>query len=165
MKKLILVSIVLFAAAIWARGQVDDYVLDQFKDVSSFVDQSLDNQFDETLFCKDWYLSAVWYETYVDGELVSSRRDGDWGKSNVIMRKDHYMFFGRSTGYWLYAHNHLMWKYTGNFIANEVVDLTDSKMVLRHEDYPLGGVCTPSFKDKSGKHCFYVFEYSCLEGA
>ncbi|MBO4743726.1 MAG: hypothetical protein J5533_08850, partial [Bacteroidales bacterium] len=50
-------------------------------------------------------------------------------------------------------------------VDDYVLDLTDSKMVLRHEDYPLGGVFNPSFKDKSGKHCFYVFEYRCLEGA
>lgn len=132
-----------------------------FKGLEYWIDMSQTNQFNESLFCNDWILSKVMLETYVDGVLTKTQDYTDrWAVMEYTFNDDHTMYYGGEKGWWLYSHNCLMWKVFGGNNVKEVVKSEKDALYLKEEDLPVGGPVTPYFKDKSGEHSFWIFQYT-----
>lgn len=134
---------------------------EDFAAMEPWIDMSKTNQFNESLFCNDWILSKVTYEIYVDGVLTETKDATDmWAVQEYSIFEDHTIRTKDRKGIWLYSHNILMWKTGGGYQSCEVVESKIDALHLRSEDYPLGIEIIPYFVDKSGKHGFFIFEYT-----
>ena len=160
MKANVLFTIFILASSFCSCGKYENPDLGEFEAIKNGIDMTQNNKYDESRFCKDWVLSKVLYETYVDGVLEKTEDHTDyWGKMEYSLRNDHTMTYWGSKGIWLYSHNCLLMKHDGSYYSYEVVKVTSDALHLKEEDVPVGGPYTLFFKDKNGKHCFNVFEY------
>ena len=133
---------------------------DNFKAFESWIDMSQTNRFNESLFCNDWTLSKVTYETYVDGILTETQDATDWwSKMEYSIKDDHTLRSGSSNGIWLYSHNFIMMKFNGGYYYYEVVESKPDELCLKSEEFPIGITFIPYYTDKSGEHNFNIFEY------
>ena len=131
---------------------------DLVKDVESWIDMSQRNKFKKSDFEGDWILDKVVYETYVDGVLTDAEDITTcWATMEYSFHSDGTMCHG-TNGRWTYSHNFLIWQCQG-YYAYEVVNVNDTKLVYKGEDYPIGGPIKTFYQDKSGEHRFNVFEY------
>lgn len=64
-----------------------------------------------------------------------------------------------SRGAWLYVKNHIIMRHDGSYYDYEVAGVTRRTLVLKSELYPAGGITTPFYIDKSGKHEFIIQEF------
>lgn len=137
-------------------NKTEDPDLGEFQHCEHLIDMSQQNKFEETLFCKEWIISEVYYETYVDGVLQSAE---DHTESHagftVSFQDDHTLFYGDAKGSWLYTHNHLLMHFHTFYEVNEVIQLTSDLLTFKQEFRPSG---LPYFKDPSGIHYFWVYE-------
>ena len=105
---------------------------DNFKAFESWIDMSQTNRFNEGLFCNDWTLSKVTYETYVDGILTETQDATDWwSKMEYSIKEDHTLQSGSSKGVWLYSHNFIMMKFNGVYHYYEVVESKPDELCLK----------------------------------
>ena len=131
---------------------------DLVKDVEWGIDMSQRNKFKMSDFEGDWILDKVVYETYVDGVLTDAEDITTcWVTMEYSFHSDGTMYYG-TNGRWTYSHNFLIWQCQG-YYAYEVVNVNDTKLVYKGEDYPIGGPFKTFYQDKSGEHRFNVFEY------
>jgi hypothetical protein len=148
------------------RPTPDPELGEEFKAMEHWIDMSQTNKFNESLFCNEWTLSKVTMETYVDGVLTETE-DRKVSTKELSIKKDYTVTIKNSTlkGIWLYSHNTIMWKLNnGSYYSYEVVEAKTDALSLKEEDLPVGGPVTPYFKDKSGKHRFFVYEYTPKSG-
>lgn len=135
----------------------NELVLGEFECCEHLIDMTQKNKYEESLFCNDWIVSKVYYETFVDGYLQSKEDQTDkWIGHEVSFLVDYTMIFGGCLGSWLYSHNYLMLHYSGFYQVAEVVLLTKERLLFQIEFLTSG---IPFFQDKSGTHCFWVYEY------
>lgn len=133
--------------------------LGEFQLIAGYIDLSLQNQYNESLFCNDWVLAKVTRERYVDGVLKETTDVTQWwSKMEYIIRNNHTIRYGGDEGVWLYSHNTLMWRLSG-YYSYEVAGAEEGILKLKQEDFPIGAPFTPFFKDNRGEHYFEVFEY------
>lgn len=133
---------------------------DLVKKVEYWIDMSQSNKCDQSKFVGDWVLTKVDYEVYVDGELTETTDiTSHWGAMEYSFNSDGTMYYG-TKGRWTYSYNFLIWEVWGGLYSYEVVDVSETKLVYKGEDYFLGGTKPPFYHDKSGRHCFDVFEYT-----
>lgn len=164
MKKLFL-----FAATILSLlcscEKMDEPDLGKFQDWESYIDMSQKNQFDESLFCKEWDVDKVYREIYVDGKIKYKEDYTDavipW--PNFVFNDDHSLSHGEDRGYWLYSHNYLMWRTSIPLFMyffmyfGEVQRVTADALTLKGELIE-SDEQIPYFKDESGTHTFFVLE-------
>ena len=139
------------------------YELDDLQDAfkSSIDSWQMDNQYSESLLCgKVWDLSKRYVETYIDGEL-SETSDFPFhsSSSKYFFNENHSMRINDSRGAWLYVKNHIIMRHDGSYYDYEVAGVTRRTLVLKSELYPAGGITTPFYIDKSGKHEFIIQEF------
>ena len=158
MKKyvVLIISILSFFAASCSKLETNS---DLVKDVKYLIDMSQKNKFNMSDFEGNWILNKVVYETYVDGELTDTEDHTTyWATMECSFYSDGTMYDG-GNGRWTYSHNFLIWQIYGGYYVSEVVNVNDTKLIYKREDYPCGVPIKPFYEDKSGKHCFDVFEY------
>ena len=163
MKKNVLLAFAVFVSVLGScnKAPTPDPDLGEFQVLSSLINQSQKNKFNESLFCnKDWALFTVRLEKYHDGVLQDSRTV-DWAKEECYFQNDHTVRFGDGVdGEWLYSHNYLMWvRYGGAYYHYEVVGVDANNLQLRREEVYMASNRTPYFKDNRGEHSFMVYEY------
>lgn len=132
------------------------------KETSGMIDKSQSNKFQKSRFIGDWILTNVTAEFYQDGKLINKQDKTEyWSKMEYSFSKDGSMMFFDSGGIWTYSHNFLIWKCNGSCYALEVMDVNSEKLVVREEEmaYFNGCLFRSYYQDKSGIHCFDVFEY------
>ena len=143
-------------------GPTKDPNLGEFQAFEVLMDMSQKNKYNESRFYGDWVLSKVTLEKYQDGVLESTEDDhGFWDKDRRSFRKGHIMYHHDGLqGSWLYSHNWLLWKqHDGGYYGYEVSSVKSGVLVLKYEDFPVGGHFLPYNKDKSGEHYFRIMEY------
>ena len=69
MRKLILFAFAVISFLLCACEKMEDPDLGKFQNWESYLDMSQKNQFDESLFCKEWDVDKVYREIYVDGKI------------------------------------------------------------------------------------------------
>ena len=160
MRKLFLLSVAILSL-LFSCGKMEDPDLGAFKRWEPYLDMSLQNKFDESLFCKQWVYDKVYTEVYIDGvKWFQTDHTNDvvpW--PNLAFGTDHSMSYGGIGGEWLYSHNYLMWQMPAIDIFSffgEVLNVTDDSLTLRGESVSSGQ--EPFFKDKSGTHYFSLLE-------
>ena len=158
MNRWLLFSIISVLSMFLSCTKMGDPDLGEFKSCERSIDMTQKNKYEETLFCNDWIISKVYYETYVDGHLQSKEDQTDkWIGQDFCFKSDHSMTYGGSFGSWLYAYNYLMWRYSGGiYQVAEVLLLTKDVLHIKAEFLVSG---KPFFQDNSGTHCFWVYEY------
>lgn len=150
---------------------------EQFKTMEFWIDMSQTNKFNESLFFNEWTLSKVTMETYVDGVLTETEERADlFHARELSIRKDYTVSIKNTLnpdkpqistleGVWLYSHNTIMWKLNnGSYYSYEVAEAKADALSLKEESLPVGGPVTLYFKDKSGEHRFFVYEYTPKSG-
>lgn len=142
---------------LYSCAKTEEPDLGEFQHCEHLIDLTQQNKYDETLFCKEWVLSKVYYETYVDGILQSAEdhTESDAGFT-ISFHDDHTMSYGGVKGSWLYTHNHLLTHFHIFYEVNEVIQMTNDLLLFKQEFRPSGA---PFFKDPSGTHYFWVYEY------
>lgn len=136
---------------------MEDPDLGEFKNCERLIDMTQKNKYDESLFCKDWVVSKVYYEIYVDGTLQSSEDKTDcWIGHEISLTNDHKLVYGGAFGSWLYSHNYLLCHYYDLFEVAEVIQLTKDVLHIKEEFLAADN---PFFYDKSGTHYFWKYEY------
>ena len=157
MNRWLLFSIISVLSMFLSCTKMGDSELGEFQSCERSIDMTQKNKYEETLFCNDWIISKVYYETFVDGDLQSKEdQTNKWIGHKACFRIDHSMTYGGCFGSWLYAHNYLMWRYSDVYQVAEVLLLTKEDLHFQTEFLPSG---IPFFQDKSGTHCFWVYEY------
>ena len=162
MKKLFLFAATILSLLCSCEKMDEPDLVGEFKIWESYIDPSLKNRFDESLFCKVWAVDKVYRVTYVDGKqrfTEDHTRDViPW--PDYVFRNNYTMSYGGCEGTWLYSHNFLMWRtplidiFSG---AMEVQSVTSNSLTLKNEIYDPRSE-TPFFKDKSGTHVFSILE-------
>ena len=159
------------------RPTPDPELGEEFKAMEHWIDMSKTNQFNESLFFNEWTLSKITMETYIDGVLTKTEERADlFHASELSIRKDYTVTIKNTLnpdkpqistleGVWLYSHNTIMWKLNnGSYYNYEVAEAKADALSLKEESLPDGGPVTLYFKDKSGEHCFFVYEYTPKSG-
>ncbi len=138
-------------------GEFNEYLVEIFE---NDIDMTQTNKFSASNIVGEWIPEKASLETYVDGELTESK-DISFNEKKISFYKWGTMMLSSTTGRWTYSHNFLIYQFDNSDggYAYEVMASSSSILVLRNESFPLGVKWTPFYRDKSGKHNFYVTEY------
>ena len=161
MKKALIVTIALTSFLLSSCEKIEDPGLGEFQMFEDVIDMSQTNQYKESCLYGSWGLSKVMFETYEDGVLESTIEVTGFVKSDITLYKDHTLPVKGSKykGVWRYSHNCLFTMHDGGYDWYEVLKANGRVLHLKSESIPRGVLYTPFIIDKSGRHCFYVFEY------
>ena len=134
-----------------------------FAGLESFMDTTQKNRFNADKFCQDWEFVSTQIEEWVDGSLTSTQDvDNVFPYRSLSFEPNGRMAAQGMSGKWHYAYNYLMIDVLnsgGSIYWYEVKQLTGSKMVLRGEEYPMGGPIVTFHQDPAGRHIFLSFTY------
>ena len=134
-----------------------------FSGLEFFMDTTQSNRFNPDKFCQDWEFVSTQLEVWEDGTLKETRDvDYIFPYRSLSFEKNGLMAAENMKGNWYYAYNFLMIDVSqtgGSIYWYEVEQLTGSKMVLREEDYLVGGPIVTFRQDPSGIHHFELFTY------
>ena len=134
-----------------------------FAGLEFYMDTTQGNRFNPDKFCQDWEFVSTQIEVWTDGKLTETRDvDNVFPYRSLSFRTNGLMSAQEMEGKWHYAYNFLMIDvlYSGGSIYwYEVEELTAKKMVLRAEDYAIGGPIVTFRQDPSGRHYFELFTY------
>ncbi len=160
--KLLAFAIIVSVLGSCSKAPTPDPDLGEFQLLSAGIDMSQKNKFNESLICnKEWVLSSVKLERYLNGVLQESKNTGV-PEARYYFRNDHTVRFfdGVPDGTWLYSHNYLMWvRYGATHYWYEVISVSADALQVREEEVYMASNRTPYFKDNSGSHSFIVYDY------
>ena len=135
----------------------------RFAGLEFYMDTTQDNQFKADRFCQEWEFVSTQVEVWVDGELTETRdADNVFPYLSLSFCPDGAMAAQGMSGTWHYAYNYLMIDVSqtgGSIYWYEVKSLTHNKMVLREEDYRIGGPIVTFRQNPAGMHYFWLFTY------
>jgi len=127
------------------------------------IDKTRHNKHVKLSFCDKWEFEATQVERWVDGKLVETKDvDNIFPYRTLLFKSSGYMEAEGMGGQWEYRYNYLfidVSKTGGSNYFYEVEKLNTSQMVLREEDYAIGGPIVTFAQDPSGTHYFYRFFY------
>ena len=120
------------------------------------------NVYKEADFCHEWEYKGTKTEIWIDG-VVTEVRDGGLIPYNPMkFDADGTMVAQGMAGHWKYEYNHLFIDVShtgGSNYFYKIDELSGKRMILREEDYPVGGPFKTFDQDPSGKHIFWVMTY------
>ena len=139
--------------------------LGRFSVLDVFVDKTQTNQYNQNAFCHDWTFSKTQVEIWIDGKLTEIQdRDKVFPYRTLEFNGDWTMVAEGMKGSWLYSYNHLFIDCIGSGGSNyvyQVVEVSHGKLVIREEDWPVGGPIAPFLyhNNPAGKHLFFRYTY------
>ena len=135
----------------------------RFAGLEFFMDTTQSNKFKADAFCKDWEFSSAQVEVWVDGKLKEIRDvDNIFPYLSLSFQRGGLMTAQGMSGKWHYCYNFLMIDVLnsgGSIYWYEVDKVNGSKLILRAEDYPVGGPVVTFRQNPAGTHYFHLFTY------
>lgn len=135
----------------------------RFSGLEYYMDTTQNNQFKADRFCQEWEFVSTQVEVWVDGTLKETRdTDNVFPYLSLSFNLDGAMAAQGMAGTWHYAYNYLMIDVSqtgGSIYWYEVKSLTHNKMVLREEEYKIGGPIVTFRQNPAGTHYFLLFTY------
>ena len=140
--------------------------LGRFAVLEVFVDKTQTNKYSQGVFCHEWEYETTQMEIWVDGQLMEIQDNARFRPYTPLeLKEDWTMVAQGMNGKWLYSYNHLFIDCLGSGGSNyvyQVAEVTPTKLVLREEDWPVGGPIAPFLfhNNPAGRHAFYRFIYT-----
>ena len=129
----------------------------------NLIDKSKTNQYKPDVFCHEWKFVSTELEVWEDGRLSEMKEVSNiFPYRNLKFLENGNMSADGMGGVWDYKYNNLMIDVStsgGSNYLYQVVEVKGGKMVLREEDYYIGGPIVTFLQDPSGKHYFCRFTY------
>ena len=154
-------ALLLMPLACTALEDTDD--LGRFSGFSIMVDKSQTNKYSQQAFCHEWKFVSTELEVWEDGRLSEMKEVSNiFPYRNLKFLENGNMSADGMGGVWDYKYNNLMIDVStsgGSNYLYQVVEVKGGKMVLREEDYYIGGPIVTFLQDPSGKHYFCRYTY------
>lgn len=127
------------------------------------IDKTQTNQYKSGVFCHDWKFVSTEVEIWDEGRLVEMKEVSNiFPYRDLKIQKDGSMSADGMKGIWDYKYNNLMIDVStsgGSNYLYQVVEVKGGRMILREEEYNIGGPIVTFLQDPLRRHTFCRYTY------
>lgn len=143
--------------------KVDTGLMKNWAFWEKLIDKTKTNQYTPIVFCHEWEFVSTELERWEGGQLVEMKKvDNVFPYRKLKILKNGSMSADGMGGVWDYRYNNLMIDVStsgGSNYLYQVIEVKGGKMILREEEYSIGGPIVTFLQDPMGRHYFCRYTY------